>query len=98
MIDSWDIDNMSDHREHIGFSNLKNYGKISICRLVKYFRMCSTLFSTHLNECVFSFSGHTYPENGEGNFKNANFSLESKQLDPLATKYNVCQGWQQHLY
>ena len=31
MIDTWDIDNMSDHRERIGLSILKNYSKISIC-------------------------------------------------------------------
>ena len=98
MIDTWDIDNMSDHREHIGLSILKNYSKISICWLVKYFPRCSALFSTHLNECIFFLSPGTYPENGEGNFENGNFSLERKQLDPLATKCYVCEVWQQYLY
>ena len=56
-------------------------------------------YLVHISMSVFFFflRAHTL-KNGEGNFENANFSLEGKQLDPLATKCNVCEVSQQHLY
>ena len=72
MIDSWDIDNVSDHREHIGFSNLKNYGyrfadlsSIFVCVVVPYL--------VHISISVVFLSQHI-PSKWKGIFENANFS------------------------